>query len=198
MATHRSAPRAAAVCWLLLACMAADRVAGHGFLYKPESRNIQSYLYDGWETKEYTPQELFAGGVAHVSAGGAVWPEGKWGLCGDRWDASPQRWLAPRTVSATYVAGSTIDLHVTMTAEHWGRFSFRLCPTTDVSEDCFAQHVLVRADSQKPGNPFWYLASTGDGSSTTYSNPQFGGARTYVLKYKLPAGVTCANCVLQW
>ena len=45
---------------LLLPRRGAD---GHGFLLQPMSRNIQSYYYDGWATKEYTPQGLNAGGV---------------------------------------------------------------------------------------------------------------------------------------
>ncbi len=59
---------------------------------------------------------------------------------------------------------------------------------------------VCRADSVHAGGRYWYLDAFGDGSATRYPYPEtsFTGAPTYVLRYKLPAGVTCDRCVLQW
>lgn len=65
-------------------------------------------------------------------------------MCGDRWDASPQKWLAARTVAANYTAGQTIELHVTLTAQHKGRFAFRVCDSLNVTETCLNRGWLTR------------------------------------------------------
>ncbi len=38
----------------------------HGYLASPLSRNMHSNIYDSWDTKEYTPNQLFAGGEPRV------------------------------------------------------------------------------------------------------------------------------------
>ncbi len=78
-----------------------------------------------------------------------AWPQGKHGICGDRWDA-PQKYMIRRPNSATFTEGQAIALEVTVSQGHKGRFSFAICPnsTADeaVTEDCFAlkQHQLTR------------------------------------------------------
>lgn len=79
----------------LLALAAPALVHGHAFLYQPMSRNYQAWRYPrNWQEKENTPQELSGGPLSKVSLGGtAIWPNGKWGLCGDAWDANPPKWM---------------------------------------------------------------------------------------------------------
>nr|KAG5692218.1 hypothetical protein BaRGS_009818 [Batillaria attramentaria] len=77
-----------------------------------------------------------------------------------------------------------MDVRVDITANHKGWFEFRLCPhndpSTPITQQCLDQYLLQMAD----------------GSGTRY---QLGGQTGYVdLKLKLPAGLTCSQCVLQW
>lgn len=59
---------------------------------------------------------------------------------------------------------------------------FRLCtnPRAGETQDCFNKNVLQRADGQ--GSKV--IADHGDG--------------WYKAKFRLPAGVTCDHCTLQW
>lgn len=58
------------------------------------------------------------------------------------------------------------------------------------------------ADGVFPGNRHWYETSYGkDSSATMYpynGTAAFTGSPTYVLRYKLPTGLSCERCVLQW
>ena len=58
---------------------------------------------------------------------------------------------ATGTLTANYTEGQEIDIKVTITAAHLGRFGFRICviqhPTlekTELTEACLDQHILVR------------------------------------------------------
>lgn len=59
---------------------------------------------------------------------------------------------------------------------------FRLCtnPEAGETQDCFNKHLLQRADGQ--------------GSKVIVDK----GTGWYKTKYRLPAGVTCRHCSLQW
>lgn len=50
-----------------------------------------------------------------------------------------------------------------------------------------------------PGGTYWYLGAPG---ATTYVNNRTGdayaGHMVHVLRYQLPMGLRCDNCVLQW
>lgn len=56
-----------------------------------------------------------------------------------------------------------------------------------------------RADTVAPGGTYWYLGAAG---ATTYINNRTGdtyaGHTVHMLRYQLPAGLRCDNCVLQW
>jgi hypothetical protein len=82
-----------------------------------------------------------------------------------------------------------IKARVELTANHLGRWSLRLCPLSDpsqrterkeLSQRCFNRHVLRRADRN---GLFTYVP---------------GGATVMTARYKLPKGVRCDRCVLQW
>lgn len=81
-----------------------------------------------------------------------TWPKGRHGMCGDRWDASPARWMQPRQLTAVWRAGSVVTLHVVATTNHLGPHSFLLCPPTATSEEDAGCVQLQRADG---GGPRW-------------------------------------------
>eukprot|EP00775_Hariotina_reticulata_P005809 gene5809-6049_t len=83
---------------------------------------------------------------------------------------------------ATYNQGATIQLQVVLTANHGGKFFFRICPrSTGLDEACFGTNYLTRVDNGQVDT--WLLSSQ----------------MTWTLTYQLPAAVSCdAGCVLQW
>lgn len=82
-----------------------------------------------------------------------------------------------------YRTGSVIPVRVELTANHHGYFEFRTCAMTyrdrEVTQECLDQHLL-RAEN---------------GSTRYYPGP---GNRVFEGYYKLPEGLTCAQCVFQW
>eukprot|EP00798_Chlamydomonas_sp_ICE-L_P010158 gene10158-8062_t len=201
-------PLYAFVASFCLAGLQQLRVAdAHGFLLSPQSRNIQSYYGPESPGKEYTPQGLVAGGPDKVKLGGGglAWPHGKYGACGDPYDAQTQKWLVPRE-KTTYIKGSTIQVQAVITAYHKGRFGFSICPYTSngiALEACFQrpESIMTRADGIHPGEPYFYLESIGDGAATKTPYPgtdAFVGKDTYAMTYRLPAGLECSHCVMRW
>ena len=79
---------------------------------------------------------------------------------------------------------SVIKVRVEITANHLGYFEFRLCqlarPAAKATKACFDKHVLRLAD----------------GSGTQYKL----GTRKGIIavKLRLPRGVRCKRCVIQW
>ncbi|CAK0849472.1 unnamed protein product [Prorocentrum cordatum] len=116
---------------------------------------------------------------------------------------------------ATWTAGSIVPITVVVTAHHMGHYEFRICDarldgSTSDPEGCLNRWVLERATPGEvtaafglgacaPGDdrPFcapmdgrrperWYLPPRGevDGTHTVY--------------FKVPAGLRCDECTLQW
>lgn len=80
---------------------------------------------------------------------------------------------------------------VNITANHLGFFEFRLCPKTSadelVTQECLDRHLLELVD--QPGT----------GGQVDGTKFRIGGATgLYFPVIRLPTGVTCDNCVLQW
>ena len=72
-------------------------------------------------------------------------------------------------------------------ANHIGYFEFRLCPNNNIhkaaTQQCLDQYVLPRAD--------------GRGTKTTVIYKE--GVQEFIdVKLRLPAGLTCEQCVFQW
>jgi hypothetical protein len=85
-----------------------------------------------------------------------------------------------------------VRLTIDVTANHLGYFEFRLCPKQSaeelVTQECLDRHLLELVE----------MPSQGDG---VVDGTKFRiGATTgkFFPTVKLPAGVTCENCVLQW
>ena len=79
---------------------------------------------------------------------------GKCGICGDPWDASPRLHEAPGgpfangIIAREYRPGQDIEVHIDITANHFGHFEFKLCANNDTRQDphqsCFDGYVFSR------------------------------------------------------
>ncbi|XP_064596455.1 uncharacterized protein LOC135463065 [Liolophura sinensis] len=162
-----------------------DVISGHGRLREPPGRSTM-WRYGFNTTENFNDNELYCGGVTaqHQLNGGRC------GICGDNY-ADPQ----PRANEAGgkygqgvivrhYRQGQTIQIHIELTARHLGWMEFKLCPTNDAkriaTQQCLDRNVLQRAD--------------GAGTKTFVDNE----VRHYHLQYRLPAGLSCVQCVFQW
>jgi len=163
-----------------------NTTVGHGRLMKPPNRSSV------WRWPEfsqhhpipnYTDNQLFCGGLHQEEH-----PGKDCGICGD-----PLSSPTPRDneiggryykgiITGRYFAGQTIDVVVEITAAHKGFMQWRLCTyPEDQSQACFNQHVLE-------------IDGTGsDCTKVTVTEP-----RTYSVRLKLPPGVSCSHCVIQW
>lgn len=167
---------------LLIGLMGMRGVAAHGKLTQPASRN-----------------EL--GGTsncAHCLNGG--------GPCGDT--SSLNFYAGPQ---ATWTAGSIVPIEVLITAHHRGHYEFRICDQVLNSrvanpDACLNKWVLERATPEeagfrdcRPGDqraacvPFdplhperWYLPPSGEVNLR------------HTIYFKVPAGLQCEACTLQW
>lgn len=170
------------ICFCVLTQLAFVRP--HGYLLTPPSRSSiwrhRQFRYQN-PPINYNDNELFCGGIHQTDDPGT-----NCGVCGDQ-KSSP----SPRDnerggryyrgiISGRYQAGQTIRVDAVITAPHMGDMTWRLC--TDVnreSQQCFNQYLLERADGHGTKVPV-----RGSGTYTTY--------------LKLPAGMKCNHCVLQW
>lgn len=86
-------------------------------------------------------------------------------------------------ITGRYSAGGVIPIEVQLTAAHLGFMEFRICANPQnggETQGCFNQHLLQRVDGQ--------------GSRIVVDR----GPATYSANFRLPGGLRCANCVLQW
>ena len=81
-----------------------------------------------------------------------------------------------------------IDVIIDVVANHKGFFAFRLCPNNNPTKapkaDCFHHHPLKLAN----GRSFYFLDP---------EEEQRMGTR-YELQLKLPDGLECWQCIIQW
>ncbi|XP_069134467.1 uncharacterized protein [Argopecten irradians] len=166
----------------LALCVWISEVRGHGRLLEPPGRaSMWRFGYNS--PPNYDDNQLFCGGFNRQ------WKinGGKCGVCGDPWDGARDHEAGGKYATGTivrhYSEGQTISVNVQITASHKGYFEFRLCPhnnpSTRVSQACLDQHVLQQTD----------------GSTRVY---EAGHPTSYTIHLKLPVGVTCSQCLLQW
>lgn len=167
----------------MLSGMAGIReVAAHGKLTVPASRN----------------QLGGTSNCAHCLNGG--------GPCGDA--SSLDFYAGPQV---TWTAGSIVPIEVVITAHHRGHYEFRICDqvlNSNVAnpDACLDKWVLERATPEEagftdcqPGDqraacvPFdpkhperWYLPPSGEVDLT------------HTIYFKVPAGLKCEACTMQW
>jgi len=176
------------ICHLLVVVIAVtlfSEISGHARLSNPPARNtLWRHEEYQWANPHKVPDdnELLCGGLSVTNQ-----YVGACGLCGDNvQDPRPRKWETGGEydrgiIVRNYGAGETIDVEVTVAAQHDGFFEFRLCPysVTGVEDDaCFLQYPLKFSD----------------GKFRSDAHPD--GPRT--MRVQLPAGVTCERCVLQF
>lgn len=90
-----------------------------------------------------------------------------------------------------YLILQEVQLTIQITANHLGYFEFRLCPKQSndewVTQECLDRHLLELVDVPGTG---------GQADGTRFVIEQTNGFFFPVVR--LPAGITCHNCVLQW
>lgn len=108
-------------------------------------------------------------------------------MCGDDYAQSAPRphelggMFGEGVIVKAYKAGDLIPVHVKLTQDHLGSFSFTICniDRENESEKCFEKNpVLFENGSSK--------------------HPVPNDVKTYNLQVRLPAGLTCDHCVLRW
>lgn len=129
----------------------------------------------------YTDNQLFCGGLHQ-----AKHPGDNCGICGDPISQSNPRdnqigGLYYRgIITGKYISGQTIGVEVEITAAHYGFMEWRLCTNASIeTQKCFDQNLLTRAD--------------GRGSRLNVTT-----TGTYKTQLKLPQGVKCSHCSIQW
>lgn len=128
---------------------------------------------------------------------------------------------AKAPIVADYKSGQEIDFSIKITAHHNGYMLFHLCDldscgTHDIDQSCFDKkkcYMLERIqkpecenkavdthDKCGPVDPSypkrWYLPCPKKRSNPVKDNMYGGSDGT--MRYKLPYGVTCEHCVIQW
>ncbi|XP_023944729.2 uncharacterized protein LOC112050654 [Bicyclus anynana] len=110
---------------------------------------------------------------------------GKCGICGDPYDDDvPRRHefggqLGQGMIVDTYESGQVIEATVQISVYHKGYWIFKICPDVrNENQACFDQYPL---ELEEGGTRFY---------------PPHGGF--FTVKYRLPKGLTCDHCVVQW
>ncbi|XP_037050297.1 uncharacterized protein LOC119084423 isoform X1 [Bradysia coprophila] len=171
---------------ILLLVSASSHVNSHGRLWRPLNRSSvwRDPAFASFNLPQnYDDMQLWCGSVHQPDNPGMIC-----GVCGD-----PLSQVQPRDneiggrwyrgiITERYTAGSVIEIEVQITAAHSGFMEFRLCtnPQSGETQACFNQHLLQRADGQ--------------GSRV----PVDRGAGWYNTRFRLPIGVRCDHCVIQW
>jgi len=109
------------------------------------------------------------------------------GVCGDPFSSpAPRdneiggRWYRGIIV-ANYTAGQVIDVEIELTAAHLGFMEWRLCSNTATeNQACFNSNLLQLAN--------------GSGSMLPVTN----GSGWYRTQVRLPSGLRCNHCIIQW
>nr|XP_015836356.1 PREDICTED: uncharacterized protein LOC661801 isoform X1 [Tribolium castaneum] len=164
------------------------RISGHGRLIDPPSR-ASAWRY-GFDTPHnYNDHELYCGGFTRQW----VKNEGKCGVCGDAWDSKIPRahefggTYGQGVIVRKYTAGSVINIRVELTANHFGYFTFAVCPDFKrATQKCLDKHVLKLVKPQE---------GVDHHHSTRYYPKE--GNKVYEMKYRLPKA-TCDHCLFQW
>ena len=158
-------------------------VQGHGYLKNPPSR-ASRWRFGFSGPTEYTDNQLSCGGR------NVQWSQhgGKCGACGDEYGISNPRFVYPGNfannppIVKTYTEGSLIEVTVKITANHKGYFIFRVAPL--VNPPITQQDLDGTMLELENGDQEWTLVDTGTGD--------------YTITLRLPTGLSCEHCVLQW
>lgn len=169
----------------LLALVVSD-VHGHARLMEPPARNSM-WRFGFVNPINYNDNEVFCGGFSKQ------WEQnnGECAVCGDgAKDEQPRDHeqgglYAGGGITKTYLKNSIIDLEVECTANHKGRFDFKLCPVTgrnEATQECLDKYRIVMEDGADQ-----FIIPKGTNMKETFK-----------MKGRLPEGLVCDKCVLQW
>ncbi|XP_028398903.1 uncharacterized protein LOC114522424 [Dendronephthya gigantea] len=168
---------------LLSLSMLLSLVDGHGYLKDPPSR-ASRWRYGFSGPREYTDNQLSCGGR------NVQWSKhgGKCGACGDEYGISNPRFVSPGVfaknppIVKTYTEGELIEVTVKITAHHKGYFIFRVAPLVNppITQADLDKNMLALEN----GNQEWTLPDSGAGD--------------YTITLRLPTGLSCDHCVMQW
>lgn len=175
---------------LMLAAAVLPAADAHGYMMVPMARN---WLVAGQRYKTYyspynfyQPMNLNRAGKPNNGAtcGGTKVGDSSFEVGGK---------LSTGKIVATYKSGAVIKTTVQITNNHWGFFTFRLCPLTStsvaaerarLSEACLNTYPLKNASTKQ--TKLWL-----------YSGKP-GASYVVTSSWHLPAGVKCSRCILQW
>ncbi|XP_037093179.1 uncharacterized protein LOC119112980 [Pollicipes pollicipes] len=174
-----------AVSWCLVSCLLHSS-GGHGRLYEPPGRS-SAWRYGFSVPRNDDDHALNCGGFSRQW----VQNSGRCGICGDAWDLAQPRpneaggMYGRGEIVRTYAANASIPVGIELTANHRGFFEMRICPLNSnarpATQRCLDRYKLQLADG---------------GGVRYYPQPAWNGK--IQLRYKLPAALTCRQCVLQW
>ena len=157
------------------------QVLGHGRLIDPPSRN-SAWRFDFDTPRQDTDNELNCGGF------NVQWStnKGKCGVCGDAYHLKNPKYVHPglyatKTITRTYKEGQDIEVIVDVTSNHQGYFIFRV---GEIGTPPITQEKLMYDLKQPNGDTKWRINSQGND--------------VFTIKLKLPKGLTCDHCVMQW
>lgn len=175
----------------------AVEVKGHGWMSMPPARNAVAGDKNG-----YCP---------HCGNGN--------GICGDgnQWPSNSNyvdSGIIPVGPERTLTAGSIHEMEVKITAHHKGHFEFSICDkeiTSSLSDaqGCLDQHILLRASAQELGINDCQANDRRPGCQPIDPNhperfylPPSGfspdNSNNHKISLKIPAGLQCTHCTLQW
>ncbi|KAH3867952.1 hypothetical protein DPMN_031087, partial [Dreissena polymorpha] len=127
-----------------------------------------------------------------LNCGGYDWQwgvnGGRCGVCGDRWNGTQDHADNGRfdtgIIVRSYMDGHYINVTFEVSSNYLGYVEFRLCPRNStkypLEQSCFDRY------------PLWIDESHG----TRYYLGSRGGI--YDIHIRLPSGLICKRCVLQW
>ncbi|KAK3288067.1 hypothetical protein CYMTET_4447 [Cymbomonas tetramitiformis] len=193
----------------------ADSVNGHGYLTIPRSRNaVANEDGEWWCPDGYCESCSATEGLCprpedcpHClnRAGGA---DGLCGIVDDRNYMHPENMngapiLVP-PLQATYAKGALVEVDFVIHAHHKGHVELHLCPESmTTNQECFDAHPLTFVADllcDEPAQPDPSFPERGYlcpyNGQTQNGGPITGMPYRHV--YRLPEGVQCERCLLQW
>ncbi|CAO1341620.1 unnamed protein product [Diamesa serratosioi] len=157
-------------------------IEGHGMIMDPINRGSR-WRIDSSARPDYNDMQTDCGGIQTQYN----MYNGKCGMCGDTFgDNKPRAHELGGTYGQgvsvkTYNRGSTINVLVKITANHKGKFVFKICNLDKEieSEECFDRQPVRLQNGQD-----YVLVASNPGD--------------FVVPIVLPKDLQCKRCVLQW
>ncbi|KAK3713146.1 hypothetical protein QZH41_010058 [Actinostola sp. cb2023] len=155
---------------------------GHGRMRDPDSRSSCWRSFANDCPAHYTDNELNCGGF------NVQWNtnNGKCGVCGDPFHEDPPKYVHPGMyatgfITKTYRKGQDIAVQVKLTSNHLGRFKFSI---GDIGTPPMTNEKLTHVLRTPSGETWWKIPTRGND--------------LFTINLKLPSGLACNHCVLQW